>query len=87
MEGEGGHRKVCFLFVCLFFFFLFFLAMLHGLWDLSSLTRDQTLALGREGPPGNSLLCGFVVPFPDIHEIFTQTVGILSISLLFSSGR
>ena len=36
------------------------LAVPHGLWDLSSLTRDRTLALGTEstvltiGPPGNS---------------------------------
>ena len=26
----------------------FFLATLHGLWDLSSPTRDQTRALGSE---------------------------------------
>ena len=26
----------------------FFLAMLHGLWDLSSPTKDQTRALGSE---------------------------------------
>ena len=42
--------------------FFFFLAVSHGLWDLSSSTRNQTQALGSEssvrvlttGPPGNS---------------------------------
>ena len=29
-------------------FFFFLLAMLHGLWDLSSPTRDWTQALGSE---------------------------------------
>ena len=39
-----------FLLACLF-------AALCGLWDLSSLTRDQTQAMARvstAGPPGNS---------------------------------
>ena len=36
--------EVAFLFVCLvsFFFFLSFLAMLYGVWDLTFPTRDQT---------------------------------------------
>ena len=29
-------------------FFVCFLAVLHGIWDLSSLTREQTLALAVE---------------------------------------
>ena len=48
--------------VAIFCLFSFFLAVSHGLWDLSSSTRNQTQALGSEssvrvlttGPPGNS---------------------------------
>ena len=54
----------------LFFFFLFFcfvLATLHGLLDISSPTRDQTLqwklGVHTNGPPGKSLY-GFSRPDP-----------------------
>ena len=52
-------------------FIFIFLASLHGLWDLSSLTRDWTWALSRvltTGPPGNSL--GMVL----IHTEFNETI-------------
>ena len=36
------------LFFVFVFWFFFFLATKHGLWDISSLTRDRTQALGSE---------------------------------------
>ena len=38
-----------------YFFFFFFLAMAHGLWNLSSLTRDWTLSMESESPESWSL--------------------------------
>ena len=57
-------ETLCFwilLFLILFFIYFCFLAMPHGMWDLSSLTRDWTCApcIGRvliTGPPGKPLI-------------------------------
>ena len=57
-------ETLCFwilLFLILFFIYFCFLAMPHGMWDLSSLTRDRTCApcIGRvltTGPPGKPLI-------------------------------
>ena len=42
------NQDLFFVFVFWLFFFFFFFATKHGLWDISSLTRDRTQALGSE---------------------------------------
>ena len=42
------YDKICLDVVTLWFFFFFFLAMLYGMWDIISPTRDQTQAHGSE---------------------------------------
>jgi len=43
LENDKTRQKILRNFICLKVFF-FFLAMLHGLWDLSSPIRDRTCA-------------------------------------------
>ena len=50
-------------FSSLFFFFFFFLAASHSLWDLSSLTRDQTCALAEKELSPNHWAARKFLPF------------------------
>ena len=63
-------------FSCSPILFFFFLAMLHGVWDLSSLTRDRNQALLHwecgvltTGPPGKALLAILIRPFLSVHAL------------------
>ena len=66
---------------CGFLSFFFFLAMLHSLWDLSSLTRDRTGVLDSgnriltTGPPGNTLVVASVCISPVTDPSFYVLTG------------
>ena len=45
---DAAKSRPVFCFCILVVFLFFFFATKHGLWDISSLTRDRTQALGSE---------------------------------------
>ena len=45
---ENWHNKNWKIWIVYLFIYIYFLTTLHGLWDLSSQTRDQTQTHGSE---------------------------------------
>ena len=96
--NELPHTKLMHLFTSVLFFLIFiylffnlFLATLHGLWDLSSPTRDWTHALGSESTESWPLahhgiphICTFLILFLSSYskrDILPFTYGTVTLKL------